>query len=179
MKKFSRIDNTQAFKNKLTNVQIAYYKRHPKESVWANDKYIVHIKKDEPMQNGSNVLLTHLSIRNTDNTPLRDWREMQYIKNELVGEENEGFELFPKESRLMDTANQYHIWVFQNEEEFIPIGWNERVVTDLMNHPLHKSKVNKGSTQRSFELDRKPTDNYANFKKLVNAQETLKKESLK
>jgi len=29
----------------------------------------------------------------------------------IVGEEHEAFEVYPAESRLVDTANQYHLWV--------------------------------------------------------------------
>ena len=148
-----------------------YYEINPTEEVWANDKYVVHVRKDiEAM----GQLMTHLSIRNADNTAIRDWRDMQYIKNELVGEENEGFELFPKESRLVDTANQFHIWVFQSTEGGVPIGWSERVVTDLCEHPQHKHKLlTKGAKQRLFDADRKPHDNYANFKKIIEEQKKI------
>ena len=110
MNKFERIDNTEQYKINVEKANTGkYYEANPTEEVWANDKYVVHVRKDlEAM----GQLMTHLSIRNTENTAIRDWRDMQYIKNELVGDENEGFELFPKESRLVDTANQFHIWVF-------------------------------------------------------------------
>ena len=177
MTKFERIDKTKSFSDRLTEFQKAYYKENPNESVWVNDKYIVHVRKDLPMKDGSNTLLTHLSVRNNDNTPIRDWRDMQYIKNELVGEENEGFELYPRESRLVDTANQFHIWVFQEEENGIPIGFEERFVTDLMNHPQHKSKMKIGGSQRSFDIDRKPLDNYKSFKRMVEAEKNILKNS--
>ena len=173
MTKFERIDKTKSFSDRLTEFQKAYYKENPNESVWVNDKYIVHVRKDLPMKDGSNTLLTHLSVRNNDNTAIRDWRDMQYIKNELVGEENEGFELYPRESRLVDTANQFHIWVFQKEENGIPIGFEERFVTDLMNHPQHKSKMKIGGSQRSFDIDRKPLDNYKSFKRMVEAEKNI------
>ena len=66
---------------------------------------------------------------------------MQYIKNELVGEENEGFELYPRESRLVDTANQFHIWVFQEEKNGIPIGWEERVVPPPIMARVHGKRL--------------------------------------
>jgi hypothetical protein len=52
----------------------------------------------------------HLSIKRFDRGPVRDWRHLQQIKNEVVGPEAEAFEIFPAESRLVDTANQYHLW---------------------------------------------------------------------
>lgn len=42
-----------------------------------------------------------------DGEPRHDWRDMQHIKNDLVGEEWEGLELFPAESRLLDPSNYY------------------------------------------------------------------------
>ena len=169
MTKFERYDTQEIFQSRLDDFQKAYYKANPHESVWVNDKYIVHKRMDEPSHTDANILFTHLSIRTNDNSTIRDWRDMQYIKNELVGEENEGFEIFPKESRLVDTANQFHLWVFQDIENQLPIGWTSRIVTDLMNHPQHKHKLKQGkkSNQRSFDSDRKPVDNYANFKTMV------------
>ena len=65
----------------------------------------------------------------------------------------------------------------QEEKNGIPIGFEERVVTDLMNHPQHKSKMKSGGNQRSFDTDRKPLDNYKNFKRVVEGQNSLIKNS--
>jgi len=53
--------------------------------------------------------MLHLSIKRLDKHPVRDWRHFQRIKNELIGEENEAVELYPAQSRLVDTTNQYHL----------------------------------------------------------------------
>jgi len=158
--------------SELQDFQKDYYQNNPKETIWVNDKYIVHKREDVPLENNENVLMTHLSIRNNENSAIRDWRDMQYIKNELVGEENEGVEIFPRESRLVDTANQFHLWVFQDISNGIPVGFNERLVTDIHEHPQHKHKLNIGGKQRPFEADRKPSDNYKNFKLMI---DTFKK----
>jgi hypothetical protein len=42
-----------------------------------------------------------------DGQAIHDWRELQRIKNEIVGDEIEAVELYPAESRLLDTANWY------------------------------------------------------------------------
>jgi hypothetical protein len=89
-------------------------------TMWFNNIYTVHRKIEE---NG----FTWLSIRRNDRKPIRDWRHFQRIKNELVGSEREALELFPAESRLVDEANQYHLWVLP-EGESIPVGWNIRMV---------------------------------------------------
>lgn len=93
-----------------------------KQSMWVNNRYVV-IRKE--MDNG----YTWLSIRHVDRKPIRDWRHFQRIKNELCGKEREGFELYPADSRLVDEANQYHLWVLPEGEQ-IPIGWNVRYVGD-------------------------------------------------
>jgi hypothetical protein len=57
--------------------------------------------------------VVNLMIRYYDNTePKRPpWYDMQRIKNELFGPERVAVEVFPKESRLVDQANMWHLWV--------------------------------------------------------------------
>ena len=74
--------------------------------------------------------IIHLSIKRNDREPITDWRDMQQIKNELTNPEYDAIELHPKESRLVDTANQYHLWVFASEEFTLPVGWTTRNVID-------------------------------------------------
>lgn len=69
---------------------------------------------------------THLSIKRLDKESIHDWRDLQQIKNELCGEECEAVEIYPAESRLVDAANQYHLWVFP-EGFRIPFGYQERL----------------------------------------------------
>ena len=54
--------------------------------------------------------MAHLSIKAHDKRAVHDWRDMQRIKNELMGPEAEALELYPADSRLMDEANQYHLY---------------------------------------------------------------------
>jgi hypothetical protein len=70
----------------------------------------------------------HLSIKRLDRRPIRDWRALQRIKNELVDPEREAVELYPAERRLHDTANQYHLWVAPEGMEW-PIGFEGRSVS--------------------------------------------------
>ena len=82
-----------------------------------------------------------LSIKRLDRECIHDWRDLQTIKNMLVGKENEGVELYPAESRLVDTANQYHIFVLKNPAIKFPFGFYDRRVDD--SEPLGKSKQRK------------------------------------
>lgn len=95
---------------------------------WMNDLYVVIAK---PLAQGA----THLSIRRTDRKACRDWRHFQQIKNQLCGDEREGLELYPAESRLVDTANQFHLWVMPPGVR-LEIGWNFRSVVDQGDHPI-------------------------------------------
>jgi len=69
--------------------------------VYLNDTYQV-IRNE--IDNG----MVHLSIRRLDRSHEHDWREYQEIKNQLLGEECEAFEIYPAESRCVDLANQFH-----------------------------------------------------------------------
>jgi hypothetical protein len=66
----------------------------------------------------------HLSIKRKDREICRDWRHLQEIKNLLVGPECEGVELFPAESRVVDVANQTHLWCYGDERFRVPVGWD-------------------------------------------------------
>lgn len=79
----------------------------------------------------------HLSIKRHDRCPIHDWRDLQAIKNQLVGEECEGMELLPAESRLVDSANQYHLWCCTDSAFRFPFGFQERLVLD---NPPGKAK---------------------------------------
>lgn len=94
------------------------------EKFFINDKYQVNVSTVQSPLGA----IVHLSIKRLDKAPVHDWRDIQAIKNELVGPENEGMELYPAESRLTDCAPQYHIWVFADPSLRIPIGWTKRLV---------------------------------------------------
>ena len=88
----------------------------------------------------------HLSIRRNDREPCKDWRDFQRIKNELCGAEWEAVELYPAESRLVDSSNQYHLWCSAMPFNF---GWEERCVTDAM--------LIQGAKQRPLPDDWQPS----------------------
>lgn len=114
------------------------------EQIYKNDKYQVNIGNC-PVPEGWPAML-HLSIKRIDRAWIHDWRELQQIKNELVGSENEAVELYPAESRLCDSANQYHLWVFVDPAHSWPFGYNHgRTVFDGEVEPA------TGAIQRPFD----------------------------
>jgi hypothetical protein len=119
------------------------------DKVFVNSKYQVIIRCDEK---GNLDGWLWLSIKRKDREVIRDWREFQEIKNLICGKEREGLELYPAESRLVDSSNQYHIFVMPKGEKF-PFGYTQRLVVEG-----HNSGVSK---QREFNEnpdDTKPLD---------------------
>lgn len=93
-----------------------------RKELWRNDLYQVEVRRYP------DAGYVHLNIRRIDGYPGRDWRHFQQIKNELVGAECEGIELYPAESRLTDTTNKYHLYVSTDPEFRFPFGFETRDV---------------------------------------------------
>jgi hypothetical protein len=94
---------------------------------FVNDLYQVALHRVESGY-GKTV---QLNIRRRDGKPIfRDWRHFQRIKNELVGEDIEGVELYPAEERHVDTSNKYSIWCVVEPGFRFPFGWLHRDVLD-------------------------------------------------
>lgn len=94
------------------------------EEQFANDLYVVHRREVAP-KDANQPPMIYLSIRRQDRKAVHDWRHFQRIKNQLAGPEWEGVEIYPAESRLVDGANQYHLWCFNFTLGF---GFNTRLV---------------------------------------------------
>ena len=93
------------------------------EMIWINDVYQVNVRiiKNEhsPMPT-----MFHLSIKRIDRGIIHDWRDLQAIKNEIVGPDFEAVELYPAESRRIDTANQYHLFGVYKKSFRFPFGFD-------------------------------------------------------
>lgn len=91
--------------------------------VWLNDEYQATVGYLGEDRTG----VCHLSIKRTDKRPAHDWRDLQSIKNEVMGPEREAIEIYPAESRLHDNSDQTHLWVMPVGNR-IEIGYLEREV---------------------------------------------------
>lgn len=120
----------------------AVYAEGAEFELWKNSRYQVAIDRS-PRQSEGFPKLIHLSIKRLDRAPIHDWRDLQRIKNELVGPEHEAIELYPAESRVTDSANQFHLWCFADPNVRLPFGWTTRFVLG--------SSVDGKSKQRPFE----------------------------
>lgn len=78
--------------------------------IFENDIYKVSLSWEFPYR---------ISIRRHDNAPCHNWRDFQEIKNQLLDPDHNMVEVYPDESRLLDTDNVYHLWSAQIEH-----GWN-------------------------------------------------------
>jgi hypothetical protein len=113
--------------------------------VWRNDKYVVVVRRFAAKEGerwfGAEAAgaIASLSIRRDDRKAIRDWRDLQRIKNDVAGEDVEAVELFPAEGRLVDNANQYWMWCLPPGQRF-PFGFAERAVTDGDDPRFPKSK---------------------------------------
>tara|TARA_Y100000593_G_C4302514_1_gene334116 strand:+ start:1069 stop:1575 length:507 start_codon:yes stop_codon:yes gene_type:complete len=76
-----------------------------------------------------NCGLTYLSIKRKDKKSIHDWRDLQEIKNQICGKDREGMEIYPSEDRVVDTANQYHMFVLPKGAG-IGLGFGKGIKTD-------------------------------------------------
>jgi hypothetical protein len=117
--------------------------------VWGNDRYTVVRRVQYPQEPGFPPLVW-LSLHTHDREPLQDWRELQAIKNQLMGPEVEAVQLYPAESRLVDTANEIHLWGFGDDSFRWPFGFDSRLVAE--GHYTTKAQ------QRPFAPGERPAD---------------------
>lgn len=120
--------------------------------LWENSRYIAAVYPPQKYAEGW-PRVVHISFKHVSNVAISDFRDMQAIKNALVGEECMSIQIFPAESQLIDGANQYHLWCFvpdswpevdeDTEWPWLPVGFMEgRMVTDA---------APPGGRQRTFE----------------------------
>lgn len=99
--------------------------RMRESSFWLNDEY--QVQRMLPDSRG----IVHVSIKRLDGGTNLPWRDKQAIKNHVLGPECEAVELFPAESRLADSVNQFHLWGSMDPDFRFPIGFNSgRLVRD-------------------------------------------------
>lgn len=128
----------------------------PDFRVWRNSRYQVITSKIWPHDEEGNVIKTghyilQLSIKRVDKLVIHDWRDLQRIKNELAGPEMLAVEIYPPESKLVDTANQYFLWV-------VPPHWIDSVFAFIFQTRSVSELSWQGSKNRPWPADAKPTD---------------------
>jgi len=101
---------------------------------YRNDLYQVGVNFFPPF--------AHLAIRRHDGQPCKDWLHFQQIKNEIIGPEYEAIELYPAESRLVDSSEEYRLWVHTSPDYRFPVGFGRRfVLSDPASRATYNSAV--------------------------------------
>lgn len=95
---------------------------------WVNSRYVVTRRHARARLFGDRPQpLVILGISNRDGSARHDWRDFQRIKNNLVGSEAEGLELYPAESRRLDPSNYFLLYVLPAGFR-VPLGCRKRFV---------------------------------------------------
>lgn len=100
------------------------------DTVFLNSRYQVNMRKRRARDGWPDMI--HLSIKriDKDRVGVERYRDFMRIKDQLIGPEFEALEIYPAREREVDTANQYHLWVFSDPTTRLPFGFNSgRVVT--------------------------------------------------
>ena len=97
---------------------------HVDFKVFENDQYRVMVFPIDDMG------MIRLSIESKDGSTKHDWRELQDIKNTIVGVDYEAVELYPSEYRKRDIGNVYHLFVLGIEGRRFPFGAQGRRVSN-------------------------------------------------
>lgn len=119
------------------------------DEIWKNNQYEVQLKFID-LDKGKKGFVW-LQLKHVTKEAIHDWRDMQRIKNELLGPEREAVELYPAESRLVDTSNQFHLFILP-EGEKTDFGYTQRGVVSGHDDFIPGKG---GSKQRAFDKDPK------------------------
>lgn len=85
----------------------------------------------------------HDFVLNTGGAAPIGWAEKQMIKDELFGKNRFAIEVYPKEDRLVDVTDTYHLWVFDKKVN-MPFGI----------HPKeHVKAINRGAGMNATEIE--------------------------
>lgn len=113
-------------------------------ALFQNNRYVVYVKTNISTEfktpEGTPTQGVHLIIARHDKKPVRDWGDLQRIKNEVCGPICEAVELFPSEMRRLDIPNhQTHLWAYE-PTVVLPHG----LVPKEMHAALHAKKAMQG-----------------------------------
>lgn len=128
------------WQNALSDVVQNAYK--PKLGTVTNALFQVNVFMAH--QAGGWSRMVEAAIRRHDGKPI-SWEDLQRIKNELFGRENEAVELFPAESRKVNMASndQRRLWVKIKPGHTFPIGADRELTEKQRKIDLEDKRVQK------------------------------------
>lgn len=115
-----------------------YYARLKRLEWWGNETYSATVDREAPHGFDSSWSVVHISLHRRDRAPVRDWRELQQIKTDILGPEVEAVELYPAETRVVDLANEFHLWAVVGTDGRpvrFPFGFAAGAQADTVNVP--------------------------------------------
>lgn len=83
-------------------------------AAYFNDVYSVQVYR---VRTDMGVVL-HLIVRGQQDNQEPPWRDLQRIKDELLGEDAYAVQVYPRKADVVDQADVYHLWVLPNELPF-------------------------------------------------------------
>jgi len=115
--------------HKAKQVILSYIEKEKSAEVWGNLIYQANVYRNQYANDMVHVedwqdKCGYISLKRRDKRPINSWQDVQTIKNRLFGIEREAIQIFPAESRMVNMANQYHLFVFP-EGYIIPFGYND------------------------------------------------------
>tara|TARA_R110000824_G_scaffold219743_7_gene406739 strand:- start:291 stop:1112 length:822 start_codon:yes stop_codon:yes gene_type:complete len=124
------------------------------DNVFVNSRYQVNVRRCKWNQGSpAEIIGLHLSIKRHDKDVLNspdDWRDKMRIKNEIAGDESEAIELYPSMSRVVDSANQYHLWCLPPNQS-VPVGFDDLVTEDESTFGMEEKKKLIEECKRQIE----------------------------
>jgi len=127
------------------------------DEMWGNDRYTVTITHLDSRERDGYL---EVGVHNHNRTTIMPWSHMQQIKNEIAGPEREAVMMYPAESRLVDTANEYWIYVYpigeapmmagldrDGKEVSVPVGMN------LGRHVQYQDSSPLGNAKQGTQLE--------------------------
>ena len=81
--------------------------------VLTNGIYIVEVHKSSCKWGNS----IRLCVKRIDKSPVHSWIDLQEIKNGIAGKERVAIEIYPRQDKVTDTSNIYHLWVLPKDYE--------------------------------------------------------------
>ncbi len=107
---------------------------------WGNVEHVTisrHHKKGDPL------------VLTGGSAPI-GWNEKMMIKNELFGENRFAIEVYPKQDRLVDVVDVYHLWVFDKKYD-MPFGIHPKEYKKAINRGYNITKDEMLMLQEKFD----------------------------
>ena len=82
------------------------------DAYYDNDRYAVYVTFWRDTEGNVLDAVKEISFKRHDRQWPNDWRDAMRIKNEVAGPDVEAVELYPAQSRVVDTANQRFLWCY-------------------------------------------------------------------